>query len=289
VNGGDVNRAVAAGEPSPGVNTDDWEAHWASYAGSNSINPAQAYRRALIFQALALHAAARPVRLLELGSGQGDFARDVLAVCPDAELVGLDLASTGVAIAQQKVPQAAFFQQDFTRPMAIPERYRGWATHAVCSEVLEHLDDPAAVLRNVRCLLAPGCKLVITVPAGPMSAFDRHIGHRGHFAPERLAQTLRAAGLEVADLRGAGFPFFNLYRLTVVARGEALIRDAAGDDGRPLPLAARATIRAFSWLFRLNRDTGLRGWQLVAVATEPQKGAGQVGAGGTGSVAGGPT
>jgi hypothetical protein len=174
-----------------------------------------------------------------------------------------------VELASRKVPGASFFQQDLTRPLALPERYRGWATHVVCSEVLEHLDDPVAALRNVRPLLAPGCKVVITVPAGPMSAFDKHIGHRAHFSEARLRRALEDAGLEVADLRGAGFPFFNAYRLVVVARGESLIKDAASPDGRPLPLAARAMIRVFSWLFRLNRQDGLRGWQLIAVALEP--------------------
>jgi SAM-dependent methyltransferase len=254
--------------------TDDWEAHWASYSHSNSLNPAQAYRRMLIAGALGLGAAPRPVRLLELGSGQGDFAAELLAGAPDVDLVGLDLAATGVEIAQRKNPRAAFFQQDFTQPLGVPDRLRGWATHAVCSEVLEHLDDPAAALRNIRPLLAPGCRLVVTVPSGPMSAFDRHIGHRGHFTPERLESTLRAAGLEVAEVHGAGFPFFNLYRLTVIARGQALIRDAAGGDGEALPLAARLVIRTFSWLFRMNRRQGRRGWQLVAVAVEPRGGAG---------------
>jgi SAM-dependent methyltransferase len=253
----------------PAKTTDDWEAHWTSYADSNGVNPAQAYRRMLILRALALGSASQPVRLLELGSGQGDFAHDVLATYPGIELCGLDLAAAGVEIARRKVPEGAFFQQDLTRPVAIPDRYQGWATHAVCSEVLEHLDDPVAVLRNVRALLAPGCKLVITVPSGPMSAFDKHIGHRGHFTAERLEQTLSAAGFEVPDLRGAGFPFFNLYRLVVVARGEALIRDAAGGEGKPLPLAARGMIRLFSWLFRMNSQVGRRGWQLVAVAVEP--------------------
>lgn len=253
----------------PGASTDDWEAHWSSYADSNAANPAQIYRRQLVLGALALDRAPRPVRLLELGSGQGDFARDLLAQHPEIELCGLDLAMTGVEIARRKVPRASFFQQDFTRPITIPEPYRGWATHAVCSEVLEHLDDPMAALRNLAPLLAPGCRLVITVPAGPMSAFDRHIGHRAHFSPSRLAATLQGAGFEIADLRGAGFPFFNLYRLAVIARGEKLIQDAATDGTRSLPLTARAAIQLFSWLFRLNRHTGQRGWQLVAVAVWP--------------------
>jgi SAM-dependent methyltransferase len=206
---------------------------------------------------------------LELGSGQGDLSREIKDRYPDIELVGVDISQTGVDIAQAKVPDGLFFQQDLTQPMAIPSRYRGWATHAVCSEVLEHLDDPLAALRNVRACLAPGGLLVVTVPAGPVSAFDRHIGHRGHFSPGRLEALLNEAGLQVTTLQGAGFPFFNLYRLTVVARGRKLITDATAGGGGELPLAARLAIHAFSWLFRLNTDRTLRGWQLVAVAAEP--------------------
>ena len=251
---------------------DDWDQHWSAYADSNALNPAQAYRRMLIFQALALESAERPVRLLELGSGQGELSREVLERCPDVELVGVDLSQVGVDIAGRRVPGAAFFQQDLTRPMTLPDRYAAWATHVVCSEVLEHVDDPVAVLRNVQRCLAPGCRLVITVPAGPMSAFDRHIGHRRHFTPAALSAALTDAGMEVAELRGAGFPFFNLYRLVVVARGRALIEDAkANDNGGTLPPAARALIRMFSWLFRLNSADTRMGWQLVAVARAPRR------------------
>jgi SAM-dependent methyltransferase len=188
---------------------------------------------------------------------------------PDVQLCGLDIAETGIEIARRKVAEGSFFQQDLTQPIAIPDRFHGWATHAVCSEVLEHVDDPVAVIRNIRTCLAPGCRLVITVPGGPVSAFDRHIGHRAHFTPDRLAGVLQAAGLTVPVLHGAGFPFFNLYRLAVVARGQALIRDAAGDGAQNLPLSARATIRLFSWLFRFNAASGRLGWQLVAVGVEP--------------------
>lgn len=244
-----------------------WDDHWKSYAAINALNPAQVYRRKLVFECLALADAAAPVRVIDFGSGSGELASDVLRVRPDAEVVGFDISDNGVAIAREKVPTARFFQQDFTQPMAAGAELRGWATHAVCSEVLEHLDDPTAMLANIRPLLAPGCKLVITVPAGPRSAFDKHIGHRAHFTTGRLDQTLRAAGLDVVDLRGAGFPFFNLYRLAVVARGKKLIEDGAGDGQANLPLSARAAIRTFSWLFKLNTSASKLGWQLVAVAT----------------------
>jgi len=265
-------RFVSLETPSSAGDTrahDDWDAHWTAYSATNALNPAQLYRHKLIFDLLALDRARPPVRVLDLGSGSGELAAAILRARTDAEVVGLDLAESGVDISRRKVPKATFFQRDFTQPLALEPRYEGWASHAVCSEVLEHLDDPGAVLKNVRPYLARGCRLIITVPAGPMSAFDKHIGHRRHFSPSRLEAMLRGAGFEIEELSGAGFPFFNLYRLAVVARGTALIDDAAGSDGSQLPLTARAAIRAFSVLFKMNVRKTRLGWQLVAVGVAP--------------------
>jgi SAM-dependent methyltransferase len=250
----------------PAASADDWDGHWRAYAASAALNPAQAYRRMLIFRALDLTRARDPVRLLEIGSGQGDLSREIVERCPGIELVGLDISDTGVAIARAKVPAGLFFQQDLMLPMTLPARYRAWATHGVCSEVLEHLDDPLTALKHARAGLAPGGRLIVTVPGGPMSAFDRHIGHRRHFTPASLGALLRDAGLEVTSVHGAGFPFFNLYRLTVIARGEKLVDDASGGT---MPFIARAAMQMFSWLFRMNVSRTLRGWQLIAVAVEP--------------------
>jgi SAM-dependent methyltransferase len=250
------------------ASSDDWNRHWGSFAESNALNPAQAYRRMLIFRALGLSAAdSAQTRLLEVGCGQGELSSELMERHPDLQLVGIDLSLTGLGIAQSRVPGAVFFQQDLLRPMALPDEYRNWATRAVCSEVLEHLTEPLTALRNVRACLAPGARLVITVPAGPISAFDEHIGHQRHFSPERLRRLVLDAGLELDSLHGAGFPFFNLYRLTVIARGKKLI----GDAGGTLPLAARVAMWAFSKLFRLNRVETQLGWQLIAVAVEPQR------------------
>jgi 2-polyprenyl-3-methyl-5-hydroxy-6-metoxy-1,4-benzoquinol methylase len=254
-----VTRSTKAG-------ADDWDRHWSEHATTNALNPAQVYRRELIFRLLALRDAASPVRVLDLGCGSGELDMHLLRERRDMEILGLDVSETGIEIARRKVPGGQFRQQDFTKPLAIPG-FDHWATHAVCTEVLEHLDEPEAMLRNVQPLLATGCKLVITVPAGPMSAFDRHIGHRRHFSAGLLRRTIEGAGLRVLDIRGAGFPFFNLYRLAVIARGEKLVEDAAEGDETKLPLAAKAAIRTFGALFKLSTDRTSLGWQLVAVAT----------------------
>jgi len=239
----------------------DWGGLWARYAASAERNPAQGFRRALLARVLE---AGPESRVLDIGSGQGDLALDLASRLPGIQLMGLDISETGLAEAVRKVPGARFLLADLTAPLDLPEGCAGWATHGVCTELLEHLENPAAALANVRPLLAPGARLVVTVPSGPMSAFDRHIGHQRHFRKQDLARVLEAAGFQVDFIWRAGFPFFNLYRLVVILRGERLIRDA--DAQATLPPAAQAAMAVFRFLFRFNAVAWGPGWQLVAVA-----------------------
>jgi trans-aconitate methyltransferase len=206
--------------------------------------------------------------LLEIGCGSGDLSREIEQRHPYVELAGIDASDVSIEMARKKAPRSTFSRHDLSAPLELAERYRRWATHAVCSEVLEHLDDPLSALEHARPWLAPGARVVITVPSGPMSAFDRHIGHRRHFTPATLTRLVADAGFETESVHGAGFPFFNLYRLLVVARGRKLIADASSEN--PLPAPARVAMSAFSWLFRFNLGRGKLGWQLVAVAVEPE-------------------
>lgn len=245
---------------------DDWERHWSDYAASASANPAQAYRRRLVLSLLDVPP--QGARVLDIGSGLGDLAADIAAACPGCELTGIELSRSGIERSRELVPSATFLERDLLQPVALDEPQRAWATHAVCSEVLEHIDDPVSLLANARAYLAPGCRLIVTVPGGPMSAYDRHIGHRRHFTTRSLRQVITQAGFEVEDAMGAGFPFFDLYRLVVVARGRKLIGDVAGGaDTRPAGLT-RLVMGAFGVLFRLNLRRSPFGWQMVAVAVD---------------------
>ena len=144
------------------------------------------------------------------------------------------------------------------------------ATHAVCSEVLEHVDDPVALMRNSTALLAPGAKVVVTVPGGPRSAFDKHIGHFRHFTAPALHQVLTDAGLDVDRVLRTGFPFFNLYKLAVVARGQKLVDDMEHrPPGTEASRLEKAVTGFFTRTFPLNRDDARLGWQLAAVAHVP--------------------
>lgn len=252
-----------------GAAADDWEAHWGNYASSAEDNPAQAYRRRRVFALLS--EAAPVVRLLDIGAGQGDLLRFASAQFPAASLAGVELSEKGVAACRVKVPAAHVVQRNLMADAPVEPDLAGWATHAVCSEVLEHVDDPARLLRNASAYLAPGCTVVVTVPGGPRSAFDKHIGHRRHFTPGRLAETLARAGLADIRVQAAGFPVFNLYKLVVIARGNRLINDArnaAGTTTVPPTTAkiAGAAMAGFDRMFRFALADNRWGWQLLAAA-----------------------
>jgi SAM-dependent methyltransferase len=245
---------------------DDWNAHWANFATSAERNPAQAYRRRLVIDLLCR--AGAPDRYLDVGSGQGDLAVQVATRWPDAEIAGIEFTDVGVAIAAEKVSRGRFVAVDLLSGRPPIAGFEAWATHATCTEVLEHVDEPDAFLRSALAWLAPGATLIVTVPGGPMSAFDRQIGHRRHYTIDDLTTLLDGAGYVVGECGGAGFPVFNLYRRTVIARGDKLVDDVCGAD--VLPLAVRAALRVSDLLFRVSSTAGgRRGWQLYAVVTVP--------------------
>jgi SAM-dependent methyltransferase len=243
------------------ASVEGWERHWRAYDEATQRNPAHRFRRALLFA--ALERSSGPLRILDVGCGQGDFLREASERFPGAELAGIDLSSAGLDLARNRVPRARFLRADFAGADPLPAELRGFASHLVCSEVLEHLDDPAALLRKLAPVLATDGQILVTVPGGPRSAFDIHIGHRRHYSPGELESLVCGAGYEPVEVRGAGFPFFNLYKLVVVLRGRRLAQDV--DQARPLSRASLLAMAAFDWLFRLNGNRTRLGWQTFGV------------------------
>ena len=89
---------------------------------------------------------------------------------PAARLLNLEMSEIGVADLGGALRAAEFRVSDLLEGPRDVAAYEHWATHAMCSEVLEHFADPLKLLRNAA---RRGCRLVVTAPEGLMSAFDR--------------------------------------------------------------------------------------------------------------------
>jgi 2-polyprenyl-3-methyl-5-hydroxy-6-metoxy-1,4-benzoquinol methylase len=249
----------------------DWDHHWDAYGEAAENNPANQYRRSLVVKLLGRPPAGST--LLDIGSGQGETALYLQRTYPDIAVWGVEYSAVGVArseaLAAAEGSRAQFRQMDLLQPTALADGQPP-AQFALCSEVLEHVDDPTTLIRNARNLLAPGARLVVTVPGGPRSAFDLHIGHVQHFTAKLLRTVLTDAGYRVDRVLRAGFPFFNLYKLAVIARGRKLIADVERRTPDTKTIPGEALMKSFfGFGFRHSFDSFPGGWQMAAVATVP--------------------
>jgi 2-polyprenyl-6-hydroxyphenyl methylase/3-demethylubiquinone-9 3-methyltransferase len=184
---------------------DFYEAFWAD-APADPEPWAWERRRALLL------AEARPgERVLDLGCGAGRF----LAALRDAgaDPVGVDLAAAAAARARANVPGAdvRLVEPDGSLPLGHGEVDLVW-----CSEVLEHVPDVAHLLLEVRRVLRPGGRVLLTVPfhgrlqaaAIALARFDAHFDPLGQhvrfFTRASLAHTLEHAGFAPVEVRAQG-------------------------------------------------------------------------------------
>ncbi|CDZ78490.1 bifunctional 3-demethylubiquinone-9 3-methyltransferase/ 2-octaprenyl-6-hydroxy phenol methylase [Legionella massiliensis] len=240
---------------------DDWNQHWQDFGHATAFNPAHHYRTSLIIN--ALQKIYKPsIKILDLGSGQGDLVMELESLFPQAILYGVELSHEGIKKASEKALFSQFFQMDLL-DIHIPDTLKTGVDAAICSEVLEHLDDPVLFLKNTGKLLKKNASLIITVPSGPRSAYDKYLGHRKHFNAAEMRALLESAGFEVDSIFRAGFPFFNLYKLLIILRGKRLVKDINQSD---LSWLAKFIMYSFSILFKINLKNTSWGWQLFVIA-----------------------
>src|SRR5215510_14352547 len=91
---------------------DDWNRHWQDYSETAEQNPAQNYGRQLILSSLGVRGSGEGVRIIDIGSGQGDMASAIRSRFPSAAILRLELAQSGVEISRRKVPSAYFVQRN---------------------------------------------------------------------------------------------------------------------------------------------------------------------------------
>jgi SAM-dependent methyltransferase len=240
---------------------DNWEMHWLRLQEGSSLNAVVKYRQAFILRCIQRLEYA-PNCIMDIGSGTGDLIAYLISHNIGKERIGVELSAEGVESAQRKAPNALFLQEDMYAPSSFLRDYEDRADLLICSEVIEHLDDPLAFLINLKRYMAPSGKILITVPGGPLYQFARMIGHRQHFTQETITSLLKQAEFSVEKVYLAGFPFVNLYRLLCSLRGEKLY-----DDLEHISPLYRVGNTIFKYLFHCTWDHSPWGWQIVAVAS----------------------
>ncbi|CAA9472017.1 MAG: hypothetical protein AVDCRST_MAG65-838 [uncultured Solirubrobacteraceae bacterium] len=175
-------------------------------------------------------------RVLDLGCGAGHFLALIRRL--GAHPIGVELSERALARAHAREPAAEtlLLAADGSIPLGHGSIDLVW-----CSEVIEHVADVGLLLNEVRRVLRPGGRLLLTTPfhgrvKGALLAltrFDAHFDplgqHLRFFTSSSLSRTLAAARLEVVEVSAAGG--LPVLRESLVARalrpGAQSLRSAA--------------------------------------------------------------
>ena len=160
----------------------------------------------------------RPGSMLELGSFKGDFTARLAEHFSDLSCV--EASNVAMDEARQRLGDKVQYFNSLFEDVQLPRRY----DNIVMTHVLEHLDDPVAVLSRInREWLAPGGRFFLACPnanapsrqiAVKMGLIDHNAavtpaeaehGHRITYALDTLERDATRAGLKVIHRSGIFF------------------------------------------------------------------------------------
>ena len=166
--------------------------------------------------------------VLDVGCGGGILSESMAAM--GAHVTGIDMGETPLSVAKLHLLESGQ-QVDYrqTTAEALAAEQPGHYDVVTCMEMLEHVPDPASVIRACATLVKPGGYVFFsTINRNPKSFLFAIVGaeyllqmlpkgthdYAKFITPAELASWIRTAELEMQDLTGMSYnPFNKQYRL----------------------------------------------------------------------------
>lgn len=154
---------------------------------------------------------ARDAAILEVGCGDGSFTRNLAE--HSSRVTAVDISASQIERNARAHPEIKFLQHDVAQPFP----FANAAFDVIwCSEVLEHLFDPVFAVREMQRVLAPGGRLLVTVPYHgvfkdvliALFRWDEHFSptnpHIRFFTRKTLSQLAASAGFLEIETKTCG-------------------------------------------------------------------------------------
>lgn len=144
--------------------------------------------------------------VLDIGCGEGSNLLFFKSNWPGVELAGADVSAAALELTRKVVPEARLYGFDSQK-----EKLDRQFDLVFCSDVLEHIPEDEAVIKNLYAMTGKYC-LVATMQ-GRMRDFEKTIGHVRNYKYGELAEKMRAAGFKNLRIVEWGWPLYSpLYR-----------------------------------------------------------------------------
>jgi SAM-dependent methyltransferase len=166
----------------------------------------------------------QPTSLLDAGAGDGWFARQLAAQHRNLSVTCFD-PGYGEDLAERlpKVERVSYSTSQPTGPFDV----------LVLLDVLEHVEDDAALLDSLSQTVRPGGHVLVSVPAWP-KLFSRHdvaLRHHRRYEPRELAALLNRSGMTV--IRAGGLFHSLLAPRWLAVAAERLRSSGRADRSQP--------------------------------------------------------
>ena len=105
----------------------------------------------------------RPTRVLDVGCGAGLLGKQLRSLYPECVCVGVEPDPQRAALASEHFEEVLLAPVDSIHALDRLEMLPQFDL-IICADVLEHLVDPAATLRRLASILAPGGSIITSLP-----------------------------------------------------------------------------------------------------------------------------
>ena len=184
----------------------DYDMQWASMKEFIRYNPGARHRRRLIVNAMK-KLQPQPLGILDAGCGLGATINEIAQVFPGASFTGIDFSAGAIEWCKDALTEHRWFVADVSKPFSL-----GKFDLILCTEVIEHLDDPVTTIRNLLTQLDVDGNLLLTTPNGRIHQTEKFVGHLQHFNQNQLIEVVKSAGGRIVELKVWGSPGYKVLK-----------------------------------------------------------------------------